>query len=68
MHVGHQIVCAIALSAGVKKSKLPDPPEPPKVGWNTQAAEQEATRAARRARKARNWIRRYGAQVGLTAA
>lgn len=68
MHAGHQIVCATALSAGVKKPKLPDPPRPPEVGWNTETAEQEATRAARRARKARNWIRRYGAQAGLTAA
>ena len=68
MHVGHQVVCAIALSAGVKKSKLPDPPRPPEVGWNAKTAGQEATRAARRERKARNWMRRYGEQAGLTAA
>ena len=64
MHVGHQIVCAVAASAGIKQAKMPPPPEPPTVGWQ----QEEASRAERRDRKGRNWLRRYGKQAGLTAA
>ena len=60
MHVGHQIVCAVAASAGVKQSKMP--PEPPELGWQ----QKEAEKAALRDRKARNWMRRYGDSAGLT--
>ena len=65
MHVGHQIVCAVAASAGVKQSRMPDPPKPPEIGWTQKESDQEASRSARRERKARNWMRRYGAAAGL---
>lgn len=61
MHVGHQIVCAVAASAGVKQSKMPSAPEPPELGWQ----QKEAEKAAIRDRKARNWMRRYGESAGL---
>ena len=61
-----RVTCAVLQAAGAKPRDLPPAPKPPEPGWREREQATVEDRAARRRRKAENWIRRYGAAAGIT--